>query len=224
MMWELLWLAALPAMPQAAALADESLNYTVNWPSGLSLGEASLRCRRTAERWEMEFTLEAAVPGFEVHDRYRSLAGEEFCSVELEKRFRHGQKKGEERTSFDPQRGIAVRETLGGGGKSELPAPACPRDALSFLYHVRRELAQGRLPPTQEVFFGARYRVSLQYTGARTVRVNEVLTEAEGLRVSVKGPACEHEIEVFFARDAVRTPVLVRATLPLGAFTMELVR
>ncbi len=225
MTWAVLWLSLLRAAPPAQdPFAEESLNYSVNWPSGLSLGEASLRSRRVGDRWELEFRLEAAVPGFEVSDHHRSIAAEEFCSLELEKQFRHGKRTAEERTTFDAQRSLAVRETLRGGGKSEMPAPPCARDALAFLYYLRRELAHGRLPPAQEIFFGARYRVSLQYAGARTVLVNEAPMQAEGLRVSLKGPASEHEIELFFARDAVRTPLLVRATLPLGTFTMELVR
>lgn len=224
MIWEFLLLAVLQAVPSPDPWSDETLNYTVNWPSGLSLGEASLRARRTGDRWELEFTLEAAVPGFAVHDHHRSIAGEGFCSHELEKRFQHGQKQGHERTSFDPERGAATRETLGGGGKSEIPAPPCPRDGLTFLYHLRRELAQGRLPPAQDVFFGARYRVSFQFAGYQTIRVNEVPAEAERLRVSLKGPASEHSFDMFFARDAVRTPLLVRAPFPLGVFSMELVR
>jgi len=224
MIGELLLLAALQAAAAAEPGGEEALRYTVNWPSGLSLGEASLRARRAGERWELEFALEAAVPGFTVNDQYRSIAAEGFCSLELEKRFEHGNRRGHERTGFDAERGVAVRETLGGGGKSETPAPACPRDALAFLYYLRRELGQGRIPPPQEVFFGARYRVTFQYLGAQTVRVNEVPTEAERLRVSLKGPASEHSFEMFFSREPARIPVLVRVTLPLGLFSMELVR
>lgn len=220
------WLAAALLVQTVGSdpPAEESLRYTINWPSGLSLGEASLDARRSAEGWQFAFALEAAVPGFEVRDQYRSLAGESFCSLELEKDFRHGQRTGRERTSFDAQRGVAVRETLEGGGKSELTAPLCPRDALTFLFFLRRELAQGRLPASTEVFFGARYRVSFEHLGFRTVRVNEVPTETEGLRVGVKGPASEHTFEIYFVRDAVRTPALVRAAFPMGTFSMELVR
>jgi len=224
MIWPLLVLSALQAVPPADAPAEETLNYTVNWPSGLSLGEAVLRARRAGDRWELEFTLEAAVPGFSVNDSHRSVAGEEFCSVELEKRFRRGNRQGHERTSFDSARGVAVRQTLGGGGQSEIPAPACARDALAFLYYLRRELRQGRLPPPQEIFFGARYQVGFQYLGVQTVRVNDVATEAERLQVALKGPASQHSFDLFFARDAARTPVMVRVSLPTGVFSMELVR
>ncbi len=207
-----------PRLPE-----EETLSYTVNWPSGLSLGEATLRARQAADGWEIEFELDAAVPGHAVQDRYRSVTRPDFCAVELEKRFAHGARKGHERTSFDLARGVALRETLG-GGKSEIPAPGCPHDALAHLFYVRRELAQGRLPRSQEVFFGARYQVNLEYRGFQTVMVNEQPTQADRFEVLVKGPASQHNVEIYFARDGARTPVLVRLSLPLGVFSMELVR
>lgn len=224
MIWLLLLLSLFQDAPQGEPAAEESLHYTINWPSGLSLGEADLRSRRSGDRWELEFTLEAAVPGFAVNDHYRSIVREEFCSLELEKRVRHGDRRAHERTSFDAARGLALRQTMGGGGQSEMPVPSCPRDGLAFLHHLRRELGLGRLPPAQEVFFGARYQVSLRYLGVQTVRVNEVPTETERLQVLLKGPASEHAFELFFARDAARTPVMARVSLPTGVFSMELVR
>ncbi len=215
-------LAAAPVLAQSAG--DETLSYSVNWPSGLSLGEARLQSKRAAGRRQYEFTLEAALPGFAVRDRYQSIAGEGGCSLELEKQFAHGQRKGHERTAFDAERGVATRETLEGGGKSEVNTPACPKDALTFLYHLRRELAQGRLPPAQTVYFGAAYQVRVEYGGAQRVRVGDEAVEADRLAVSVKGPASEIRFEAFFARDAARTLLVARVPFPMGVFSMELVR
>ena len=220
----ILCLAVLQTAASAQPPAEETLNYAVNWPSGLSLGEATWRARQAGERWELEFEIEAAVPGFSVQDRYRSLTTAALCALELEKQFRHGDKKGHERTGFHAERGVAVRETLGGGGKSEIPAPGCPRDALGFLLHLRRELQQGRLPPAQQIFFGARYEVTLEYRGFYTVPVNEAPTQADRFLARVKGPASDHSFDIYFARDPARTPVLVRVSFPLGIFSMELVR
>ncbi len=221
MIWLLLFLAAAP---QPAPFKDETLAYTINWPSGLGLGESRMRAARAGERWELEFTLEAAIPGLDITSRFRSITGDDFCSLELEKRLQHGKRKANERTAFDPAKGVATRETLGGGGKTEIPAAGCARDALAFLYHLRRELAQGRLPAPQNVFLGAQYRVALQYAGSAPVRVNDVPMEADRLTLAIKGPASEHTAEIFFARDPVRTPLMVRVPFPLGAFSMELVR
>jgi len=217
--------AALAAGPGLAQIArDETLNYAVNWPSGLSLGEVRLQAQRAGPRWQFEFTLEAALPGFAVRDRYQSITGDTGCSLELDKQFAHGQRKGHERTAFDAVRGVAARETLSGGGKSEVTVPACPKDALAFLYYLRRELGQGRLPPPQSVYFGATYQVRLEYSGTQNLRLGEERVEADRLTVAVKGPASEIRFEVFFARDAARTLVLARMPFPMGVFSMELVR
>lgn len=220
--------SALPAQPPkapAAPFGDESLSYSVNWPSGLGLGEAQFVSKRTDDRWRFAFSLDAAVPGFIVSDSYQSIAAGDFCSVEFVKTFAHGKKKGGEKVAFDAQKGVASRQTLAsGGGKSEISAPGCARDALAFLYFLRRELSQGRIPPPQTVFFGGPYQLKLEYGGKQTVRVNDRQVEAERLRASLKGPASETSFELFFARDAVRTPVMIRVPFALGTFSMELVR
>ncbi len=213
----------------AATFPDsEELRYNVNWPSGLSLGEAHLSGHRVkseaGERWESALSLEAAVPGFQVLDHYRSLASSpQLCSIELEKDLVHGRRKGREKTEFDQQHNTAVRQTVG-GGKSDLSTGACARDGLAFLQWVRRELSQGRLPPSQTVYFGAPYRVRFEYTGVQALRIGDSRTDADRLLASIKGPQSEITIEMFFARDPGRTPLLVRVPLALGTFSMELVR
>ena len=220
-------LAALlaAASAQAPPFGEETLNYAVNWPSGLSLGEGRMEAKKAGDRWEFALTLEAALPGFAVNDRYRSIAGpKDFCSLEFEKDATHGKRKARERTSFDLGKAVATRETLGGGGKSELPIPACPKDALTFLYYVRSELSQGRLAPAQTIFFGAPYQVKLEYGGTQNLRIGETRVEADRLTAAVKGPASSITFELFFAREAARTLVLVRVPFSMGVFSMELVR
>ncbi|MGA2324844.1 MAG: DUF3108 domain-containing protein [Bryobacteraceae bacterium] len=214
-----------PPKAPPAPFADESLRYSVNWPSGLSLGEAQLLAKRTDDRWRFALSLDAAIPGFIVSDSYQSTAANEFCSVEFVKTLTHGRRKTDERITFDAHRGVATRLTLSAdGGKSEVPAPGCARDALSFLYFLRHELSQGRLPPPQTVFFGAPYQLKLEYSGAQTIRVNDRRVEAERLRASLKGPASETSFELFFARDDVRTPLMIRVPFTPGVFSLELVR
>jgi hypothetical protein len=210
--------------------ADETLSYNVNWPSGLSLGEGRLVTRQikgtsdAGGRWEFEISLEAAVPGFQVIDRHRALASAGLCSIELEKEATHGKRKTSERTVFEPQRGIATRQTLSGGGKSEMEIPECPRDALTFLHHVRRELASGRVPPPQTIYFGAPYAVRFEYGGRQSLRVGEAQVEADRLVASIRGKASDVTVELFFALDETRRPVLVRVPLALGTFSLELAR
>jgi Protein of unknown function (DUF3108) len=210
--------------------SDETLSYSVNWPSGLSLGEGRLVTRQikggsdAGDRWEFQFSLDAAIPGFQVADRHRSLASAGLCSIELEKEATHGKRKSNERTVFEPKRGIATRQTLDGGGKSEMEIPECPRDALAFLYHVRRELASGRVPPPQTIYFGAPYAVHFEFGGRQTVNVGGVQVEADRLVASIRGKASDVTVELFFALDGTHRPVLVRVPLALGTFSLELVR
>jgi hypothetical protein len=206
----------------AVPFAAETLHYTVNWPSGLSLGEARMQAAWSGEEWRFEFVLDASIPGYTVRDEFRSIAAKEFCSREFAKNGVHGKRKSDEKTTFDVSRGVAVRQTGGGGGKSEMQFSGCARDALAFLYYMRRELAQGRIPAPQTVYFGAPYQVRLEYGGAQAVRANEKPYTADRVLVSFKGPASQTTFEMFFAQDAARTPVIVRVPLALGSFSMEL--
>jgi hypothetical protein len=212
------------------AFENEQLRYNINWPSGLSLGEAQLGSSRqkaaadaAPPRLHLEFDLDAGVPGFSVSDRYRSQASSEFCSVEFQRTATHGQKKTDEKTTFDQQASTATRQTTG-GGKSELKTPTCGRDALTFLYYVRRELSQGRIPAPQTVFFGAAYEVRLAFVGTQSIRLGDKQVEADRVTAAVKGTASDISFDVFFLKDAARTPALVRVPLALGTFSMELVR
>ncbi|MDQ6758317.1 MAG: DUF3108 domain-containing protein, partial [Acidobacteriota bacterium] len=154
--------------------SNEQLHYSVNWPSGLSLGEGLLHSARTraidaTDRMSLEFTLDAAVPGFQMKDDYKSEATSGFCSLSLDRKYVHGKKKAEDRTSFDPDKGTAVRETPG-GGKSDLKTGTCGKDALAYLYFLRTELSQGRLPPSQPVYFGAAYQLRVEFAGTQKIK------------------------------------------------------
>ena len=210
--------------------SGEILHYSVNWPSGLSLGEASLRSDRTGEGpaagWDFEMNLDASVPGFAIRDEYHSSANPDFCSWKLDKKTSRGTRKNEERITFDPTKTIATRETVRGdrtGGNTELNVPSCARDALTLLQFVRRELAQGRLPSQQPAFLGAAYQVRLEFLGSTPVRLGAQQVDADRFRTSIKGPASDLTLELFFARDAVRTPVMVKIPLSLATFTVELI-
>src|SRR5947209_17389126 len=86
---------------------DESLRYSVKWPSGLSLGDAVFSARHTQSGWNFEVTVDAGVPGFPIKDAYRSSVTQEGCSLELERSYSHGSKKTREKTTFDQKSGRA---------------------------------------------------------------------------------------------------------------------
>ncbi len=208
---------------------NEALRYGIAWQSGLSLGEASLSAHKSSQGWEFEATVNAGVPGFAILDRVHSATGLDLCSKELDRDFSHGGKKTREQTKFDQKAGSAERTTLmpDGGtkpGKSTFDIPSCARDALTYLYYARMELGQGRVTPPQRVWLGSEYSVKMDYTGSQNIPVGNKSTVTDHVVISVKGPKSDFHFEVFFARDAARTPLQIRIPLTLGTFTLELVR
>ena len=205
-------------------ISAESLRYSINWASGLSLGEATLRADKGKEAWDFEVTMDASIPGFALRDRYHSAATLDLCSLQLEKSFTHGNRKADEKVTFDQQKNTATRETQNGGGKTEMSVSSCAKDALTFMQFARRELAQGRLAPQQAVVFGAIYQVRIEYTGAQKIKLGDQAADADRILATIKGPTTDLTVEIFFARDAARTPLLARIPLSLGTFTVELIR
>jgi len=49
-------------------VSAESLRYSINWASGLSLGEATLRADKGKEAWDFEVTMDASIPGFALRE------------------------------------------------------------------------------------------------------------------------------------------------------------
>jgi hypothetical protein len=208
------------------SLTADQLRYSVNWPSGLSLGEASLSQSRAAtaegkEPAQLEFQLDASIPGFAISDLLHSRTDKAWCSVEFQKKLSHGSKKTDETLTFHADH---VERKTRSGGASKIPIAGCGRDALTFLAFVRSELRAGRIPPGQKVFFGAAYDIRAEFGGTQMLRIGDSNEAADRILFSLKGPASQHSFEVFFARDAVRTPLLFRAPLPLGTFSLELLR
>jgi hypothetical protein len=220
------FLFCLLAIPASA----ETLHYTINWPSGLSLGEATLQSDRVrdsaaakgVEHWHFTMDIDASVPGFTVRDKYESNASAELCSTWLDKSYTHGKHKSDEHITFDSQKNTATRETKNGGGKSELSVSPCARDPLTFIQFARRELALGRLAPQQQVVFGAVYQVRIEYTGGQTIRLADQKIEADRIVATIKGPSTDVTVEMFFSRDAARVPLMAKVPLALGTFSVEL--
>lgn len=221
-------LLAQPATTTAAAagfpFSDETLNYAVKLPGGASIGIAHLNARRDPARgWMFDFTLDASMPNIPLTDRYASLATVDLCGIRWERSSLHGARKVNEFTVVDKARSVAVRATAG-GGLTDIPVGSCPRDALTFLFYLRRELGQGRVPPNDTILIGGPYRINLVYVGAVNAMQDNRPSMADQVNCIIKGPASEIHLEMLFARDAARTPLVVRVPFALGTLTLELVR
>lgn len=201
--------------------SSEVLDFSINWPSGLSLGEGHLKATlNQTGSWEFDFTAEAAFPGFPLKDEYKSAANADLCSASLSKEFRHGSRRSTETTSLSGH--TATRKT-NSGGKAEFTVGDCAKDALTFVYFVRRELSHGKVPAPQEVLFGARYTIQLTYQGSANIPVAGAPVVTDRMLLKGHGPASNFQAEIYFARDAARTPLLVKVPTALGPFSMELV-
>jgi hypothetical protein len=206
---------------------NESLHYTINYTSGLSLGDANLTAHKNAKGWDFTVSLDAAVAGFNIKDKYTATMEGGYCSTEFERDTIHGSKTTREKTTFDQDKQTAHRATEfpSDGGYSDLGTGPCGRDAISFLYFARKELGQGRVPPPQVVYFGGPYTVQQSYTGAQSITLADKKPEVtDHLVFNIKGPKAEFSVEVYYARDAARTPLLIKIPQAVGNLTMELVR
>jgi hypothetical protein len=212
-----------------STLPNETLRYSVNWPSGVSLGEATLSASSSPEAGtpngrslHFQFDLDAGVPGFAVSDRFHSSASPSLCSAEFEKNTTHGSKKVDDKEKFDPNTGTVTRGT--GAGQSEINTNACGKDALTFLYFLRQELSQGRIPAHETVFYGAPYEIRLASAGVESVKIAAKPVETEHVKASVDGPSSSISFDLYFLQDKARTLALVKVPLALGTFSMELVK
>jgi hypothetical protein len=206
---------------------DETLRYNVNWPSGLSLGESVFTAHKTDDGgWNFDASFTVGVPGLPIADKYKSTVTGEYCSVELQREISHGARKVTEKTTFDQKGGHATRQTMFplGGGKTEFDISTCTRDALAFEYFARKELGQGRVPPAGKIYFGPGYQVRMEYTGSQNITISNKPAVTDHLNISVKGPVSNFTFEVFYARDAARTPLLVKIPVAVGTISLELVR
>lgn len=216
-----------------ACAQGETLHYTINWQSGLSLGEATLSSNEllfgsgpnaSVKSWNFDLKIDAGVPGFDVRDHYTSTADKDLCSIKLDKTIEHGSHHGEEIVTFDQEHHQVTRQTLPEdiGGKSEIPAPSCAKGAMAYIQFARKQLAEGRLAAQQPVFLGGEYNVRLEFAGTETVKDLGKPVEADKIHATIKGPASEFGVDIFFTKDAARTPVLARIPLSLGVFSVEL--
>lgn len=206
---------------------NETLRYRVTWPGGRSLGDVTVTAHKAGDGWDFDMSTIVNIPLVPISDQYKSSAsGADLCSSTLQREISHGARKVTEKTEFDQKKNQAQRQTLvpAGGGRSEFAIPTCGRDALTFQYFARREMGQGRVAPAGKVFFGSGYEVKMVYTGAQDIPVAGKPVVTDHVNVSVKGPASDFAFEIFYARDAARTPLLVKIPVSIGTVSLELVR
>lgn len=202
---------------------SEELRYTITWPSGLPVGRAEFRARDLDPGWRFEMTLRASLPQIEIDDAFVSRTDAGLCSQTFEKHVRHGAKRAHESLRFgsgELERSNMEASALEPPGRT--PIGDCARDALAHLYFLRHDLAAGRITPPADVFFGAGYRVRMEFVRTRWLSISGGRRLADEILAVVKGPASEHAFTIYFGRDPARTLFLVRAEFEEGPFSMQL--
>jgi hypothetical protein len=191
--------------------ADEALVYNLKWPTGVAHGRSELRI--TQGSTNIEFKLDASLPGIPASGTFISKMDGKGCSKDFVKRYEFGFRRSSEHITIEDGQG---RRETANGGTSTFDAGECEHDALAFLQFLRAELIAGRKPAGATILFGARYSLTLDYP--------QPTGDAETVKVTVKGPGSTHSFEIDFLRDALRTPARVRVPLMMGKFLLEIAR
>jgi hypothetical protein len=209
--------------PAAAPFrSGETLRYDIVWPSGLRLGDATFTANSNQAGWSFSADFSANLPVLAIEDKYQSKADFSLCSTSFKKIVSHGQKKQNEEVTFQQDENRALRRNLADGTTQDLIVPPCARDALTYLYSLRHDLAQGRVPPPDDLNFGSQYQLSVSYVETRQIESGGKLQQADRLLVDVYGAKGTVNIELFLAQDAARTPLLIHVPFELGTFSLKL--
>jgi hypothetical protein len=138
--------------PEATPFSNgETLRYDVVWPSGLRLGEATFTANSNQAGWAFSADVAASLPVLAIEDKYQSKADFSLCSTLFKKVVSHGQRKQNEEVTFDQDKNQALRRNLADGTTQDQVIPPCARDALTYFYSLRQDLAHGRVPPPDDV-------------------------------------------------------------------------
>jgi len=214
---------AIPTIHAATFSDGEHLSYEVTWPSGLGLGQTSFLASATTEGWNFKMSVQASLPILEIQDEYHAKATTKLCSTEFSKDTVHGQKKVTERVRFNQRTHKATRKTIT-GGESTFSIPPCARDSLTFLYFLREQLATGRIPPPDDIYFGAQYQIVVTHLESRYIGIANARYLTDRILITIQGPKSEFEFEIFFSKDEARTPLLIRIPFEAGTFSLRLMQ
>lgn len=202
--------------------SGETLRYDIVWPSGLRLGEARFTANSNQGGWAFAVDLSANLPVLAIEDHYESKTDFSLCSASFSKVVSHGRRKQNEEVAFDQNENRALRRNLADGTTQDLAVPPCAKDALAYLYSLRQDLAQGRVPPPDDFNFGSQYQISVSYVETRAIEAGGKTQQADRLLVDVTGGENPVNIELFLAQDAARTPLVIRVPFELGTFSLKL--
>ena len=199
----------------------ETLRYRLQWPSGLTLGEATLRAIPSGKEVRLELTVEAGLPQYTLRDTFSAVATQEdLCSLQFRQEISEGARQRVETIEFD----LSARQATHtrGNQTTTMAVPPCPRDPLTFLYYVRREAAAGRPVTSGAVQLKNGVAVQIVPGDQESVSVSGQAKQAEHYVVTYTGPGSARTFHLWLSPDAARAPVRIQAPFSLAVFTAEL--
>ena len=214
---------AVPQTQKLPALysASETLRLKILWPSGASMGEATLTATPGQGELRMEVAMQAVLPFQKISGTFTSVAtGEGLCSRQYHRKVMEGPKSSEETIEFD-QTAHTARRTLGGQTATS-PIVPCAHDPLAFIYFVRAQMAAGRTVDASSFFLGPERSLLLARNGPESVTVAGSPRSADKFALTLGAPNRTRSFDVWISSTARREPLLVRLPLPLAVFSAEL--
>ena len=157
---------------------DESLHYTMNWPSGLSLGEATLSARKSGDTLGFRSQRQCRRPGI-CRERRDSLVGHaepllHRTGARLQPRRQEDPREDHVRPEGrNRRRAPRCCRTAARAGKSSFDIPSLRARCADVPVLRAARIGAGPRCPRSTVFFGSAYTVSMDYTGAQNITVAE---------------------------------------------------
>ena len=117
----------------------EKLEMEIFWPSGVTMGEATLQASSAKDAQFFSAQMEVVLPQGRMLYKFSSITDSNLCSREFHQSVERGRKFWEEVSRFDAESGKA--SVSRDGQTRELPAGKCVRDPLAYLYYYRAQAA-----------------------------------------------------------------------------------
>ncbi len=140
----------------------------------------------------------------------------------------HGGKRTDDKTTFDQKAG--TRDAYDAVPEPAAAAPIStsqPARATRWPSPITRASNWARAgcrTPQQSVLRVGVFGDAWSTPGAENITFGREDRDNRPRARAVKGPKADFQFDIFFARDAARTPLSIRIPLPLGIFTLDLVR
>jgi hypothetical protein len=198
----------------------EKLVFEIFWPSGVSMGEATLEAKSIKDNLYFSAVAEVGLPQGRILYKYSSIASPDLCSREFRQSVERPGKFWEEITKFDADTGKA---TISRDGRSrEVSAAKCSRDPLALLYYYRAQAAAGKKASSETLFLGAPLSLRIEAKGKEQIKIKQTERRGEHYKVAYPSAAGERSLELWLSDSPAQTPIAVRLPLPLATFSAEL--